>query len=197
MGIKEQGAKPTGLLGKITGRMMNQYHTSFYIDVFKNRLPASHSKILDIGCGGGRFLKFLANKNETYFLYGLDHSPEMVALSKRVNKKAARQGRMEIIQGSVTQIPHEGSSLDLVTAFETVQFWPDIGRSFSEIYRVLKAGGNLIIINRYPPEGSTWWETARIKSSNGYIRELEQAGFRQVITDLSFRKGWIIVVAEK
>jgi len=121
----------------------------------------------------------------------------MVNLSQKINKKAIEQNRLEIFQGSVTTIPIENSHLDLVTAFETVQFWPDIDKSFSEIVRLLKNECNLVIINRYPPEGSKWWKIAKVKSDKDYIQKLEKAGFRRVTTDLSFKKGWIIIDAIK
>lgn len=197
MGIEKQGSKPTGFIGKIVGRMMNKYHTSFYIDYFKNNLPDNDSKILDIGCGGGKFLKFLSEINGSYILYGLDHSPEMITLSKKINKQAIAQNRLKIIQGSVTNISIENNYLDLVTAFETVQFWPDIEKSFSEIARVLINGGRFIIINRYPPEDSSWWKMAKIKSDKDYIDKLENAGFERVTIDFKFKNGWIVVNAIK
>ena len=39
------------------------------------------------------------------------------------------------------RLPYEDGKFDLVTAFETVYFWPDLNKSFSEVYRVLKPGG--------------------------------------------------------
>jgi len=104
MGLEKQGSEPTGLIGKIIGRLMNKFQTALYIDYFKNELPPDHSKILDIGCGGGKFLAFLFLANDSYSLYGLDHSPEMVALSKKVNKKAIERKRLEIIHGSVPNL---------------------------------------------------------------------------------------------
>ncbi len=73
---------------KIVGLMMNKYHTSLYVDYFKHNLPKDNSTILDIGCGGGKFLNYLSKENNSYSLYGVDHSPEMVALSKRINRQA-------------------------------------------------------------------------------------------------------------
>jgi len=58
MVLEKQGSKPTGLIGKIIGRLMNNFHTSLYVEYFKNNLPKDDSKILDIGCGGGEFLIF-------------------------------------------------------------------------------------------------------------------------------------------
>lgn len=197
MGLENQGAKPSGLIGKLVGRLMNKFHTTLYIDYFKHNLPKDNSQILDIGCGGGEFLSFLYNANKSYQLFGLDHSPEMIALSARINRSAIEQNRLKLIQGSVTKIALEDSCLDLVTACETVQFWPDTIDSFSEINRLLKTGGQFLIINRYPSEGSKWWKMAKIKSNKDYIRKLEIAGFGKITVDFKFKNGWIIVNAAK
>ena len=36
---------------------------------------------------------------------------------------------------------------DVVTAFETVYFWPELAQNFREVYRVLKPGGIFFICN--------------------------------------------------
>jgi len=195
MGLEKQGAKPTGLIGRIIGRMMNRYHTASYVNYFQNNLPPDNSKILDIGCGGGQFLKYLSNENDSYMLYGLDHSNEMVKLAQKINFEIIKQDRLNIYQGSVIDIPIEDSILNLVTAFETVQFWPDIDKSFTEVLRVLNKEGNFLIINRYPPEGSKWWRIAKLKSDKDYQQKLQLAGFSKVSVDMSTKKGWIIVNA--
>lgn len=197
MGLDKQGSKPTGLTGRIIGRLMNTFHTSFYVDYFKNNLPADNSKILDIGCGGGKFLNYLYRSNNSYFLYGVDHSPEMIELAAKINKLAIEQNRLKLIQGSVSDIELDNSQLDVITAFETVQFWPETNRSFLEVHRLLTPRGHFIIINRYPPEGSKWWKMANIKNDTAYIRELEKAGFRQISIDLKYKNGWIIVKTTK
>lgn len=197
MGLEKQGAKPTGLIGKIIGRLMNRYHTSFYINYFSSNLPVDNSTILDIGCGGGKFLNYLSNENKSYMLYGLDHSIEMVNLAQKINNKVIEQGRLKIYQGSVIKIPMGNASLNMVTAFETVQFWSDIDECFSEIFRVLKRDGKLIIINIYPPEGSKWWKIAKLKSEKDYQQRLQKAGFSKMDIDLSTKKGYIIVNAIK
>jgi len=121
----------------------------------------------------------------------------MIELSAKINRRAIEQNGLKLIEGSVTDISLENSYLDLVTAFETVQFWPDTDKSFLEIYRLLKAGGQFLIINRYPTEGSKWWKIAKIKSDKDYIHNLEIAGFGQITVDFKFKNGWIIVNATK
>ncbi|MCK5096975.1 MAG: class I SAM-dependent methyltransferase, partial [Desulfobacteraceae bacterium] len=155
------------------------------------------SKILDIGCGGGKFIKFLSDSNDTYKLFGLDHSPEMIELSKKINKEAIDNKQVTIIQGSIANILVKKASYDLITAFETIQFWPDIEKAFIEVERLLNIGGSFLIINRYPKPGSKWWKMANIKNDQEYIAMLEKAGLGEVTIDLNFKKGWIIVRATK
>lgn len=195
MSIHSQGAHPTGPLGRLIGRAMNLYHTSLYQQYLSQSLPPDHSTILDIGCGGGRFLKFLADANPTYHLCGIDHSPEMVELALRVNRVAVHAERLKVQEASVLDIPLEDSTVDVATAFETIQFWPELSRALFEVRRVLKPAGRLIIINRYPPEGSPWWKKANLKSTIDYQYALESAGFTHITTNLAYRRDWIVVEA--
>jgi len=197
MGLNKQGFKPTGCIGKIIGKLMNNLHTALYVKYIENNLPKDNAIIIDIGCGGGKFIKYLSLANDSYKLFGFDHSPEMIELSKKVNKQAINKKQVSIIQASVSEIPLENNNIDLATAFETVQFWTDIDKSFLEIAELLKNRGSFLIINRYPQAGSKWWEMAKIKNDKEYIAKLKNAGFSEVVIDLNFKKGWIIVKATK
>ncbi len=197
MNIHTQGARPTGRVGRLIGHAMNLYHTSLYEKYFSSSLPPQNSTILDIGCGGGRFLKFLAAASPTYALYGIDHSPEMVEMALQVNRMQVHEGRLKVYEASIIDLPFDDSSFNIATAFETIQFWPELGRSMAEVNRVLSPTGRLVIINRYPPVGSPWWEKANLKSDTEYIHTLESAGFNNITTDLDYKRGWIIVEAIK
>lgn len=197
MGFEKQIAKPNGYAGKIIGKFMNMTHTKLYVDYFKNDLPSDRSRILDIGCGGGQFIKFLSDTNDTYQIFGIDHSSQMVSLSKRINKDGITRNQVRIIQGSVTDIITKENRMDLVTAFETVQFWSKIDKIFVEILKLLQINGSFVIINRYPEFGTRWWKRAKIKSEQEYVEKLEKAGFTDVIIDLEFKKGWVVVKATK
>lgn len=193
MGLENQGAKPSGLIGKILGRLMNKIHTSVYINYFNTKNIPADFRILDIGCGGGKFLNYLSKKSGRYNLWGLDHSKEMIDLSYQLNRESVKTRRLKLLNGSVSKIEIKNSSLDLVTAFETIQFWPDMDIALSEIFRVLDKGGRFLVINRYPNEGTKWWKLAKIKSEKEYKTKLEMAGFIDISIDLDFKKGWIIV----
>ena len=121
----------------------------------------------------------------------------MIALSNKVNQRGIEDNRVSLTQGSVLELPYGDQSADLVTALETIQFWPDIPQALAEIRRVLKPGGRLVIINRYPPEGSVWWNKIQLKSDEAYRSALEATGFAGIKINTEFRKHWIIAEAKR
>lgn len=56
-------------------------------------------------------------------------------------------GHSAVFQGSVEHMNFTDASFDVVTAFETVYFWPGLPKCFQEVYRVLKPGGIFLICN--------------------------------------------------
>jgi len=197
MGLEQQGIKPKGFTGKLVGILMNIFHTTLYIKYLRDKLPGNNSKILDIGCGGGKFLKYLSKINRNYILYGIDHSNEMIKLAKRINKKAINENRLIILNQSISDLKINNSLFNLITAFETVQFWNDIEKSCSCIHEMLDKGGIFLIMNRYPAEGTKWWSIAKIKNEKEYAQILKNAGFKKIDIDLKFKKGWIVINAQK
>lgn len=105
----------------------------------------SEDTVVDLGCGGGRNVAFFLTKAKK--VYGMDYSATSVEIATKLNKKEIASGRCQIIQGDVTTLPFEDESIDIVSAFETIYFWPDLESSFKEIYRVLKLNGQFLISN--------------------------------------------------
>lgn len=101
--------------------------------------------VIDLGCGGGRNVEFFLTKAEK--VYGIYYSSTSVEIASKLNEKEIKAGRCEIIQADVTVLPFEDESVDIVSAFETIYFWPNLESSFKEIYRVLKPKGQLLICN--------------------------------------------------
>jgi ubiquinone/menaquinone biosynthesis C-methylase UbiE len=140
--------KPEGFFGRMMVNGMNggsharlaEWGMS-YVDI------ANDWDILDVGCGGGanvaRLLKRCPQGTET----GIDYSPVSVKKSCEVNADAIASGRCKVVKGSAAQLPFNENSFDLVTAFETVYFWPEIEKCFAGVRRTLKDGGLILIVN--------------------------------------------------
>ena len=143
MGFFSNMRKPEGKLGNIQLKSMNKEHTPVSLWGLKHLNISPDDVILDIGCGGGMNINRMAQSAKK--VYGVDYSIESVNLSKEVNEDLIKEGRVEVHEGNVMDLPFEDNSFDIVTAFETVYFWPDIVKSFGEVKRVLKPGGMFLI----------------------------------------------------
>ena len=143
MGFFDNMRKPQGKLGNIQLKSMNKEHTPVSLWGLKHLNVKSSDVILDVGCGGGINIKRMAENAKK--VYGVDYSIESVKLSREVNEKLINEGKVEIHEGNVKNLPFEDNTFDIVTAFETVYFWPDIEKCFGEVKRVLKPGGIFLI----------------------------------------------------
>jgi ubiquinone/menaquinone biosynthesis C-methylase UbiE len=107
--------------------------------------------------------------------------------------------RCEITSGTVSSLPYGEGSYDLITAFETVYFWPDIQNAMREVRRVLRAGGVFLICNdASDPTDETW--TSRIDGMRIYSKDeltglLLNSGFSDICCDISEQHGWLCVSA--
>ncbi len=194
--------KPKGELGRSLLNRMNKSHESL-AQWGVSHLDIENEDILDIGCGGGvnvkRFLEMTDGK-----VYGLDYSEISVEESTNLNKEAIDGGYCDIIQGSVSDLPFDNNTFDIVTAFETVYFWPDFVNDLKEVHRVLKEDGIIFICNESIPneEDDRQKELIELLDMKIYSeitmdQALKSAGFSDVI---SFRKkgtDWVCVIAKK
>ena len=57
---------------------------------------------------------------------GIDHSETMVNMAKKLNKRYRNIDRVQIKHASILSLPYTDNYFDIVTAFETIQFWPDV-----------------------------------------------------------------------
>ena len=138
---------------------------------------------------------------------GIDYSDESVAVSQKTNAGWIDTGRVEIRQGSVSQLPFADDVFDLVTAVETHYFWPDLTADTREVFRVLKPGGAFILI----AEAYKGAKTAAAKLAEKYLplagmtllsvdehRELfTTAGYSDVRVIEEPGKGWICSIGRK
>lgn len=143
MSIRDNFSHPRGKLGRLMLRGMNIGHTpmaKWTLDQFDWPVKAD---ILDIGCGGGMNIKRMLALCPEGRVLGIDISQTSVATSRAVNKD--ENHRCRIYQGNVEKLPFKAACLDIVTAFETVYFWPDPAENFKEVARVLRPNGKFIV----------------------------------------------------
>ncbi len=163
--------------------------------------------ILDVGCGGGRTLSKLAAIATQGKVHGIDHSTESVAMAMRTNKQWIDIGRVEVREASVSRLPFSDGAFDVVTAVETHFWWPALPTDMREVLRVLKPGGQLILIAEVYKGAQAFTSKAaeRYSEKTGMaLLSLEEhrelfavAGYSDVRVIAEPSRGWICCIGSK
>ena len=174
-------ACPQGRMGRAMLKFMNLCHAPLTNWGLKLLDVQDGWTMLDIGCGGGATLQRLLKRSKGAKVYGIDISEESVAKAKKVNAKVLDK-QVFVSQGSAEKLPYLDNKFDLVTAVETVYFWPNLPDCLQEVRRVLKSGGKFAILVEVVDSDSKW--TNVVEGMTAYSPEdlkrlLDEAGLTQ------------------
>lgn len=202
-----QCQKPSGWLGRLIVWNMNSRHSKVTDWGLAHVSIEPRDTILDVGCGGGRTVSKLAAAATQGKIYGLDHSDLCLAMARKLNEGAIDRGRVEIWEGSVSRLPFEADTFELVAAVETHFWWPDLPVGVGEIRRVLKPGGTLVIVAEIYKGAAT--RTAKlvekyaprtgmkVLTPDEHRKLLADAGYSDVKIFEEASKGWICGIGRK
>ena len=176
-----QCARPTGSLGRVMLSFMNYTHgplTNWGLGLLNVQ---DGWTMLDVGCGGGFTIRRLLKRSKDAQVYGIDISEASVAKARKVNAEVLDK-QVFVTQGSAEKLPYEDGKFDLVTAVETVYFWPNLPGCIQEVCRVLKQGGKFAILVEVVDSDSKW--TSVVEGMTAYTPDqlkqlLDDAGFTQ------------------
>jgi ubiquinone/menaquinone biosynthesis C-methylase UbiE len=96
-------------------------------------------RVLDVGCGKGRFARIVAERNPRAEVWGLDLAAPMLR---------AAPASMRACAGSMTELPFPDACFDAAYATESLEHAVEIDRAVAEICRVVKPGGRIAIIDK-------------------------------------------------
>jgi ubiquinone/menaquinone biosynthesis C-methylase UbiE len=202
--IFSNARKPEGFFGRMMVNGMNGGgHAKMAEWGLAEVVISEEANILDIGCGGGGNIARLLKRCPKGTVTGIDFSPVSVKKSTEVNTEAIATGRCKVLEGNAATLPFDDESFDLVTAFETVYFWPEIEKCFAGVRRTLKEGGQFLIINEDDglSGNNEKWEKM-IEGMHTYTPDelrhhLSAAGFHNIIVRRDKERPWLCVSANK
>ena len=135
------------------------YHVQLILEHFGD---LAGKRVLDVGCGKGRFARILQERHPAAEIWGLDISPEML--------KFVPEG-IHTRPGSMTELPFADAEFDAAYATESLEHAVEIEKAVHEICRVVKPGGRIVIIDKNAehfgrlntPEWEKWFRRGELE----------------------------------
>jgi len=153
-------------------------------------------RILDFGCGDGRYSLELAR--DAASVTGVDISPESIRICREAAEKAGVADKVTFEVSDCEALPVPDESFDVVLDMGVLHHM-DVSRAFAEMSRVLKAGGVAIcaealahnpfiqMYRRRTPHLRTHWEmhhilgARQIESARRYFGQIDYTFFHLAV----------------
>ena len=126
----------------------DQSQQRFYGETGWDPQELSHSSVLEVGSGAGRFSEVFL-RTTTGVLHSVDYSSAVDA-NRRSN--AAYGERLQLAQASIYELPFADSSFDKVFCLGVLQHTPSFSDSVAALISMARAGGE-IVVDFYPING--------------------------------------------
>ncbi|MES2588765.1 MAG: class I SAM-dependent methyltransferase [Bacteroidota bacterium] len=114
-----------------------------YFDIVEETILNNESTVLDLGCGTGRWTKYVANKVK--IVEAVDPSEAVLAASKLIGDIP----NVRITQASVSNIPFDDESFDFIICLGVLHHIPDTQQALSDLCKKLKKNGHILLYLYY------------------------------------------------
>ena len=192
--MARQLRRPSGWFGRrVMASLLNEGNRGLLDSVLEAAAPTPGTRAVDVGFGGGYTLDRLAPLVRPARVAGVEISEAMISAVRRRCGDA-----YDLHRADAAALPFPDGSVDLVLSVNTIYFWPDPARVLSEMNRVLKPGGRLVL--GYRSRLILWtspvtWFGFRLHSDRRVGQLLGEAGFTSAIR--AARLGERIAVGTK
>jgi len=119
------------------------YHRPNFLLILERLHLRREDRLLEVGCGGGAFLQEALKSGCR--AWAIDHSPEMVRLTREQNQQAVEAGQLDVREGDAHHLPFPDEFCTCAVTTGSFGFWEDPVRGLAEIRRVLRPDGRLIL----------------------------------------------------
>lgn len=154
-------------IGKLFDSIANAYDrfnhlTSLGIDIWWRRAAVHGMRpvgsMLDVAIGTGDLTIAAIKKGKTEHVTGIDLSNEMMNIGKEKVRRAGMNEKVSFVLGSALDMPFEDCKFEAVTCAYGIRNFSDLDKGLGEMYRVLKPGGQLVILEfSYPKNKVIRW----------------------------------------
>ena len=140
-----QFGNPRGLLGMYTGEKMVKQHVIETQWTIKLLNIKKDETILELGCGAGYAMKLLLEQPAVSHVVGLDLSKSILRSATIRNRNEINIGRARLVLGNVNELDFQEGYFTNIYSVHSLYFWDNLPKTISDIYRILKPQGTLVI----------------------------------------------------
>lgn len=113
--------------------------------------------LLDVGCGTGTFAAMVAGAGLPARIVGLDYAASMCRLASQKAHTAQATDRVRFLNGDAEHLPFADGSFDVITCSNSFHHYPHQDQAVKEMYRVLRPGGRLVILDGFRDNVIGWF----------------------------------------
>jgi ubiquinone/menaquinone biosynthesis C-methylase UbiE len=139
-----------------------------YFDILNNEIINPKSYVLDVGCGTGRWTKYLASR--VGFIEAVDPSNAIFAADKLLGKT----GNVRLSKASIETLPFADETFDLVMSIGVLHHIPNTRQALTDCVKKVKRGGYFFVYLYYNLEGRGFFYKTLFKTSNLVRRIVSQ-----------------------
>ena len=140
------------------------------------------ARILDVGCGTGKFVSRIRSALPQVEVFGVDLVSDM--LTKGQTRWRLDRGHVLPVQGDSERLPFASGTFDIVTCANSFHHYPRQGRAIAEMARVLRDGGRLMVIDGYRDRLWGWFIfDVCVATVEGDVHHASAERFREMMSE--------------
>jgi SAM-dependent methyltransferase len=120
-----------------------EFTGDMYFDIVTSEMLNDQSNVIDIGCGSGRWIKYLEGRYKK--MIGLDPSDAIFAADKLLDKN----DKVELVRSSTDNIPFPAESFDFAYSLGVLHHIPDTEKALADSVKMVKSGGYFLVYLYY------------------------------------------------
>lgn len=123
-------------------RVQREWHKEKFENALLH-LNLEGKKVLDLGCGSGGLTRKLKRTNPSAEIFAMDFNEKAISYAKKRDKGVKG---LKYMAGDAECIPFKDNFFDAVIGLDMLDHVPDYKKCMYEINRVLKKGGEIVLI---------------------------------------------------
>jgi len=180
--MSEPGDKPRAGSGggRSDSGALPDYYPFVAEDILRLCSPDDAGVWVDLGCGGGPVALALSERCRAHIIL-VDPNDEALATARESAAERGCSDRIRAMRGRAEELPLADQSVDLVVSRGSIYFWDDQPQGLSEVYRVLREGGQAMIGGGMGRDYPQWARQEFIKRRHEGVRSKGRKAYERFL----------------